>query len=617
MFIILPAYCLGNDTDTVVYQSSYKNRQGSRVYKILKDDDVLYAIGNYTQKFNLSNKSIDLEHEFENTGIGRDGYVIGENLYVVSRSNGAGNKYTKTPDVMLDFEDKISDFDNDKGPFDSYSHDGASFIDETGVPCPNLGFYSARLSSNDNDKALLKKTITTTTEAYASLWVNFEKLNQSPTFIPVLGNDADEVVSMIAYRQDNKVFLGVNVMGEVEWTKETDIKTNEWYHLKIHINADEVELAYREKECGDWLSLIRESYELKNVGISNLCVGVISEEESVVYIDDYYYHPTDIDEVSYINGMFSIYDKNTLEMKSQMHLNIRPNSISVHGNYLYLCCLRGINIYDISKNDHPVLVGTHRRKKYAEFHGSDTFEKDGHVYLVVSTYSNGTDILDVTIPDSVYLVKNVPIHDNSDWGKCFTFDVVCQYPYVYSTFTVKESYIFTDEDHRGCLCLDLSDLNDISQTLCEIPEDAKSNVTTADNQPNKITKYKDKLVLNNSTRGILIFDIGVSGLPEYSYCQSLPGNSAANAVSAFEDGTLFVGDTFSGKATQTIYTDYGIYWYQFGGASASVPTVTKEAGHVPFYVYDLCGRKVRQQVTSLDGLPLGIYIVNGKTFMKK
>jgi uncharacterized protein YjdB len=42
------------------------------------------------------------------------------------------------------------------------------------------------------------------------------------------------------------------------------------------------------------------------------------------------------------------------------------------------------------------------------------------------------------------------------------------------------------------------------------------------------------------------------------------------------------------------------------------PAVTE-----PFDVYDLSGRKVAHQVTSLDGLPKGIYIVNGKKMLKK
>jgi uncharacterized protein YjdB len=37
----------------------------------------------------------------------------------------------------------------------------------------------------------------------------------------------------------------------------------------------------------------------------------------------------------------------------------------------------------------------------------------------------------------------------------------------------------------------------------------------------------------------------------------------------------------------------------------------------PFDVYDLRGQKVLTQVTSLDGLPTGIYIVNGKKMLKK
>ena len=42
------------------------------------------------------------------------------------------------------------------------------------------------------------------------------------------------------------------------------------------------------------------------------------------------------------------------------------------------------------------------------------------------------------------------------------------------------------------------------------------------------------------------------------------------------------------------------------------PAVTE-----PFDVYDLSGHMVAHQVTSLDGLPKGIYIVNGKKMMKK
>ena len=35
-----------------------------------------------------------------------------------------------------------------------------------------------------------------------------------------------------------------------------------------------------------------------------------------------------------------------------------------------------------------------------------------------------------------------------------------------------------------------------------------------------------------------------------------------------------------------------------------------------FDVYNFSGQKVKSKVTSLDGLPRGIYIINGKKVMK-
>ena len=48
-----------------------------------------------------------------------------------------------------------------------------------------------------------------------------------------------------------------------------------------------------------------------------------------------------------------------------------------------------------------------------------------------------------------------------------------------------------------------------------------------------------------------------------------------------------------------------------------IDEVKASAAIEPFDVYDLSGHKVLHQVTSLDGLPDGIYIVNGKKILKK
>ena len=80
-----------------------------------------------------------------------------------------------------------------------------------------------------------------------------------------------------------------------------------------------------------------------------------------------------------------------------------------------------------------------------------------------------------------------------------------------------------------------------------------------------------------------------------------------------------VATGLKGTCTVTVLQTVGTL--KDGGDSAEVvtginkidvPTVAE-----PFDVYDLNGRMVKSQVTSLDGLPRGIYIINGKKVMKK
>jgi uncharacterized protein YjdB len=80
-----------------------------------------------------------------------------------------------------------------------------------------------------------------------------------------------------------------------------------------------------------------------------------------------------------------------------------------------------------------------------------------------------------------------------------------------------------------------------------------------------------------------------------------------------------VATGLKGTCTVTVLQTVGTL--KDGGDSAEVVTGINEfdesAVAEPFDVYDLNGHKVLSQVTSLDGLPNGIYIVNGKKILKK
>ena len=61
-------------------------------------------------------------------------------------------------------------------------------------------------------------------------------------------------------------------------------------------------------------------------------------------------------------------------------------------------------------------------------------------------------------------------------------------------------------------------------------------------------------------------------------------------------------------------------WREFkeiiGIDATGIDEVSKNVAE-PYDVYDLSGHKVAHQVTTLEGLPNGIYIVNGKKMLKK
>ena len=54
--------------------------------------------------------------------------------------------------------------------------------------------------------------------------------------------------------------------------------------------------------------------------------------------------------------------------------------------------------------------------------------------------------------------------------------------------------------------------------------------------------------------------------------------------------------------------------YINGTLTTGIITISTDS--TPFDVYNLQGRKVRHQVTSLDGLPKGVYIVNGNKVIR-
>ncbi len=97
--------------------------------------------------------------------------------------------------------------------------------------------------------------------------------------------------------------------------------------------------------------------------------------------------------------------------------------------------------------------------------------------------------------------------------------------------------------------------------------------------------------------------------------------TAEGKVKGIKAGTATITCTSNAtgkKATCTVTVLQSMVSFPFNGDELLEDQEMENPGvEEPFDVYDLNGRMVKSQVTSLDGLPSGIYIVNGKKILKK
>ena len=107
---------------------------------------------------------------------------------------------------------------------------------------------------------------------------------------------------------------------------------------------------------------------------------------------------------------------------------------------------------------------------------------------------------------------------------------------------------------------------------------------------------------------------------EYKECSSLTSITMQRATPPTVGFDLF---DYCSKL-ETIYVPVGASeaynvapWNEYNiveGEVTGIEEVTQEEW--PADVYDLNGRMVKAQAENLDGLPKGVYIVNGKKFVK-
>ena len=444
------------------------------------------------------------------------------------------------------------------GEFDKYVANGSISISETGSPCPNTGVFSASLTSGSDlqgdDFAILSKALDkSSSNVEMSLWINAQNIGNSEIYLPLLQTAKGEEFSIVIIPEGSEFTIGIAERGESDKhiiaRSNTTFEIGEWYNLKIVINSTASSLYWRGPECGEWNNFLEADLSQSNE-YSSLLLGMRTLSNSVVIlVDDYYYHPTDIDQVSYINGKLVVANKSNLEVLTEYNLDLKGTDIYIYNNHLILNCLRGFNIYDISNPVRPILKFSHRDYDYTEYQGADFFTFAGRDYMAVSNYTRGLSIWDITeMSNPICAVKKtfegLIAEDGTPLqGTGYGFDVKVDYPYVFSTWANNTPYMNTAYWHIGLLTYDISNFSNITMKLTEIPSSDRYSITTdGDKRPTRIAILGERLILNNSNKGISVFNANNASSIYYEGTFETNEDASTNPIYVTTDGKIFVGD---------------------------------------------------------------------------
>lgn len=239
---------------------------------------------------------------------------------------------------------------------------------------------------------------------------------------------------------------------------------------------------------------------------------------------------TSYDEDNPTIGDFFIFDKE-LNLISKTDLGWKASRIIIRDNVMIINLqMKGYNIYDISDPANPTLLYTYENAKgfgAEEYQGGEIVERDGTLYYVAAGFGFGLYVDDITetvssggtvAPTRVGYFPLSYQGASGLKGNVHFYDVIVDYPYIYTTVASGSSYLGTENDIRGILKCDITDIIDCTATgkygqirweITEITDFLKPPSTniSADIKPTRMVRYGDYLITNTGTDGLAVFDI--------------------------------------------------------------------------------------------------------------
>lgn len=433
------------------------------------------------------------------------------------------------------------------------SKDAKTFYNNFECPSPNQGLLCGKFSTGDISnisQVTLRNSIKAIDSGWFSFWINVPHEFSNIIKCPLTYNGEICYDRINLAPKNNGYCISLKEAG----TTSNTFKYGEWYNIKVHISNKESELFYRTATCGSW-SLIEKKeipsriFDVVSIGLSTV------EKNADLYIDDFYFNETDIDEVSYVNGKVYIIDKDNLSIKNRLNLDYRVTGLALANDIMIVSGLYNIKFYDVSNPIVPIHLYTYQPSYERDMQGITTYSVNGKVYALVCCYSTGFMIWDITEKDNIRLVSDEDFSDvvfngSSIKGKLNSFNSVIDYPFAYLTISPTPSYVTSFKNGAGILRLNLLDLSNIEKQLYLLPDSAVSSNVKGDPTPTTIAKYGNTLFINNRDYGISVFDIQ-NKVPIFR--ENIRFGNSIYPIIISPDGRMFLADDANSEGDKNLY----------------------------------------------------------------
>ena len=238
-------------------------------------------------------------------------------------------------------------------------------------------------------------------------------------------------------------------------------------------------------------------------------------------------------------GALLVMSKRDLKIIRAIVSDIKLIEAHTEGNSLVVSGIGGFNIFDISEPNRPKLVFKYRRKDYREYQGFDVMQHEGKLYAAFALFSQGMELWDITNRRNPRRLadERLPMKGQS-------MDLVCDYPKIYATIGPEQYGIKGENDIRGLIVYDISEIPVVKKDVVTIPSSEYYSRTTGDCQPIYLCRYHDKLYLNFSEKGLAVFNIQDKEKPRYSELIDVGRRALIQPITVSSKGDVYAGSYY-------------------------------------------------------------------------